>query len=180
VTRCLLSCHRNSVERQGRVARPVWRLSKFCPMREVVTRAFRKSGSSTRAGGRPFLIIASLQNSTNSAWVGVLISTVCPLPRHGRFPSALPAASTCTGVSAQPPTEIRLRFADAFASASKVFCRAMRGCLPALPENGSYQDHATLVVTQYGPSRVWEKCCRARGGVSSCLSAVAAVKVCLL
>jgi hypothetical protein len=49
-------------------------------------------------------------------------------------------------VSAQPPTEIRLRFADAFASASKVFCRAMRGCLPALPENGSYEDHATLVV----------------------------------
>jgi hypothetical protein len=29
------------------------------PMREVVTRAFRKSGSSTRVGGRPFLIIAS-------------------------------------------------------------------------------------------------------------------------
>jgi hypothetical protein len=31
------------------------------------------------------------------------------------------SVSTCTGVSAQPPTEIRLRFADAFASASKVF-----------------------------------------------------------
>ncbi len=29
------------------------------PMREVVTRTFRKSGSSTRAGGRPFLIIVS-------------------------------------------------------------------------------------------------------------------------
>jgi hypothetical protein len=111
-----------------------------------VTRAFRKRGSSTRAGGRPFLIIASLQHSTNSAWVGVLISTVCPLPRHGRFPSALPASSTCTGVSAQPPTEIRLRFADAFASGSKVFCHVMRGCQSALPENGSYEDHATLVV----------------------------------
>ncbi len=62
-----------------------------------------------------------LQHSTNSTWVGVLIRTVCPLPRHGRFPSAVPATSTCTGVSAQPPTEIRLRFADAFASSSKVF-----------------------------------------------------------
>ncbi len=29
------------------------------PIREVVTRAFRKRGSSTRVGGRPFLIIAS-------------------------------------------------------------------------------------------------------------------------
>ncbi len=119
-----------------------------CPMREVVTRAFRKSGSSTRAGGRPFLIIPSLQHSTISAWVGVLISTVCPLPRHGRFPSALPAASTCTGVSAQPPTDIRLRFADTFASASKFFCRlpCESGFLPALPENGFYEDHETLVV----------------------------------
>ena len=89
--------------------------------REVVTRAFRKSGLSTRAGERPHLIIASLQHSTNSAWVGGLVRTVCPLPRHGRFPSALPPATRSTGVSALPPTDIRMRFADAFASGSKVF-----------------------------------------------------------
>jgi hypothetical protein len=99
-------------------------------MREVVTRVFRKSGSSTRAGGRPFLIITregrpfliivSLQHSTNSSWVDVLIRTVCQLPRHGRFPSTLPDVSTSTGVSAQPPTDIRLRFADVFVSEIKV------------------------------------------------------------
>jgi hypothetical protein len=83
---------------------------QFCPMWEVVTRSFRKSGSSRRAGGRPFLIISSLEHSTKSAWVGVLISTVWPLPRHGRFPSSLPVAPTYTGVSAQPPTEIRLTY----------------------------------------------------------------------
>jgi hypothetical protein len=62
--------------------------------------------------------------------------------------SALPAVSTCTGVSAQPPTEIRLRFADVFASVSKVFFVAGHSSriLPALPENGFYEDHATLVV----------------------------------
>ena len=102
------------------------------PIREVVTRAFRKSGLSTRAGERPHLIIASLQHSTNSAWVGGLVRTVCPLPRHGRFPSALPPATRSTGVSAQPPTDIRLRFADAFASASKVFLSlAMRDRISA-------------------------------------------------
>jgi hypothetical protein len=41
--------------------------------------------------------------------VGVIIITVYPLPRHGRFPSGLPVVSTSTGVSAQPPTKIRLR-----------------------------------------------------------------------
>ena len=41
----------------------------------------------------PFLMSASLQHSTNSTWIGVLISTVCPLPRHGRFASVLPAAT---------------------------------------------------------------------------------------
>jgi hypothetical protein len=46
---------------------------------------------------RPFLIIVSLRHSTNSVCVGVLISTVCPLSRHGRFPSALPLASTSKG-----------------------------------------------------------------------------------
>jgi hypothetical protein len=61
--------------------------------------------------GRPFLIITSLQHSTNSVWVGVLIRTVCPWSRHWRFPSELPAASTSTRVSVQPPTEIRcIRF----------------------------------------------------------------------
>ncbi len=127
---------------------PLPMYTAVCPMREVLTRAFRERGSSTRAGGRPFLIIVSLQHSTNSDWVGVLISTVCPLPRHGHFPSALHATSTCTGMSAQPPTDIRLRFADTFASANKVFCRwpCARGFLPALPENGFYEDHTTLVV----------------------------------
>jgi hypothetical protein len=38
-----------------------------CPIRSVVTRVFRKRGSSTREGLRPFLIIASLQHSSNSA-----------------------------------------------------------------------------------------------------------------
>ena len=138
----------------------IMRHTSVCPMREVVTRAFRKSGSSTRAGGRQFLIIASrgeersfliiasLRHSTKSAWVDVLIRTVCPLPRHGRFPSALPAVSTPTGASAQPPTDIRLRFADAFASASKV-CLSLAMCpgfLPALPRNVFYEDHAMLVV----------------------------------
>ena len=60
-------------------------------------------------------------HSRNSAWVGVLVSTVCPLPRHGRFPSGLPPATRSTGVSAQPPTNNRFRFADVSASASKVF-----------------------------------------------------------
>jgi hypothetical protein len=39
-----------------------------------------------------------------------------------------------------------LRFADAFTSASKDFLSlSMRGFLPTLPENGFYEDHATLV-----------------------------------
>ncbi len=40
------SIHKHLIH--GRVARPVWRLSKFCPMREVVTRAFRKINKSWR------------------------------------------------------------------------------------------------------------------------------------
>ena len=92
------------------------------PMREVVTRDFRKSGSSTRAGARPFLIIASLQHSTNTLWVGVLVSTVCQLQRHGRFPSVLlPPATRSTGVSAQPPTKNRFRFATVLSLPVVVF-----------------------------------------------------------
>jgi hypothetical protein len=35
------------------------------------------------------LIISSLQDSSNSAWVGGFVSVPCPLSRHGRFPSSL-------------------------------------------------------------------------------------------
>ncbi len=62
-----------------------------CPIRAVVTRAFRNRGSSTREGLRPFLIIDSLQHSSNSVWFGGFVSIVCPLPRQGRFASALPS-----------------------------------------------------------------------------------------
>jgi hypothetical protein len=84
------------------------------PIREVVTRTFRKSGSSTRVGGRPFLIITSRDETipdnhlaptfyTNSSW------------------------STSTGVSAQPPTDIRLCFDDEFVSVIKV-CLSLVVC----------------------------------------------------
>jgi hypothetical protein len=44
-----------------------------CPIRAVVTRPFRKRGSSTTEGLRPHLIIASLQYSWNSAWLGLYV-----------------------------------------------------------------------------------------------------------
>ena len=47
-------------------------------------------------GGRPFLIITSFQHFTNSSWVSVLVSTVCPLPRHGHFSSVFPPATRST------------------------------------------------------------------------------------
>ncbi len=85
---------------------------------KVVTRAFR---SSTREGLRPFLIIASLQHSSNSAWLGGFVSIVWPLPRQGRFASALPSPHTSTVLSACPPTNSRFLFFDASASVRKVF-----------------------------------------------------------
>ncbi len=79
---------------------------------------------------------------------GILIITVCPFPRQGCFLSVLPVVSTCTGVSGQHPTEIRLRFADVFVSPSKVFSSLTMetGFLSTLPENGFYEDHTTLVM----------------------------------
>jgi hypothetical protein len=48
-----------------------------------------------------------------------------------------------------------LRFADAFASASKVFLSlVMLGFLPALPENGFYEDLATLVSDSFHAATV--------------------------
>ncbi len=92
-----------------------------CPIRAVVTRVFRNRGSSTREGLRPFLIIASLQHSSNSAWFGGFDSIVCPLPRQGRFTSTLTSPHTSTGLSGCPSTNIRFLFFDASTSASKVF-----------------------------------------------------------
>jgi hypothetical protein len=92
-----------------------------CPIRAVVKRVFRKRGSSTSEGLRPFLIIASLQHSSNSAWLGCFVSVVCPLPRHWHFASALASPHRSTSLSAYPPTAIRLRFFDASAAASKDF-----------------------------------------------------------
>jgi hypothetical protein len=51
-------------------------------------------------------------------------------------------------MSIQPSTDIRLRFADAFASANKV-CLSLVMCpgfLPVLPRNVFYEDHTMLVV----------------------------------
>ncbi len=79
------------------------------PMWEVVTRDLRKRGSSTRTGGRPFLIMSSLQHPTNLAWVGVLISiTFCNEIQR----------SVCT---TSTETDINLRFTDASSSWSNVF-----------------------------------------------------------
>ena len=86
-----------------------------------MTRALRKRGSSTREGLRPFLIIASLQHSWNSAWLGCFVSIVCPLPRHWRFPSALSSPHRSTAWSVCPQTAIRFRLFDASAAASKDF-----------------------------------------------------------
>jgi hypothetical protein len=92
-----------------------------CPIRTVVTRVFRKRGSSTREGLRPFLIIASLQHSSNSTWLGCFVSIVCPLPSHWRFASVLSSPHRSTTLSVYPPTAIRLRFFDVSAAASKDF-----------------------------------------------------------
>ncbi len=57
------------------------------PCEKFVMSTFRKRASSTRIGGRPFLIMTSLPHSTNSgAWFGrvSLISTVCLLPTESR------------------------------------------------------------------------------------------------
>ncbi len=81
--------------------------------------------------------------------LSVLMRTVCPLPRNGRFPSALPATTRSTGVSTQPPTNDRL-----------CFCRFMRCCKQSLSvtrharpdfclhfqRNFFYEDHSMLVM----------------------------------
>jgi hypothetical protein len=106
------------------------------PMWEVVTRDLRKRGSSTRTGGRPFLIMSSLQHSTNLAWVGVLISiTLCNEIQR----------SVCT---TSTETELSLRFAEDPLLEVTCFCHStcMRGFLTALPRNVFYEDHAMLVV----------------------------------
>ncbi len=97
---------------------------------------------------RQFLIITSLQHSTNSTWVGVLISTVCPLSRHGRFPSVLPAASTSTGVSNTTSNRNQVAFCRCirFCKESIFVTGHARGFPSGLPENGFYEDHTTLVV----------------------------------
>ena len=106
MTRCLLSCHRNSAERHS-------------PIRTVVTRVFRKRGSSTTEGLRPHLIIVSLQHSSNLVWLGCFVSIVCPLPRQGRFASALPSPHRSTALSGYPP----MLYADMlWICVGKAFC----------------------------------------------------------
>ena len=130
-----------------------------CPIRVVVTRVFRKSGSSTRAGGRPFLIIAWRVETIPDNHLAPTFYKISlgPCSHQNSLSVAdetwalsigIPDVSTSTGASAQPPTDIRLRFADVFASASKV-CLSLTMCpgfQPALPRNVFYEDHSMLVV----------------------------------
>jgi hypothetical protein len=70
---------------------------------------------------RPFLIISSLQDSSNSGWVAYFVSVVYPLSRHGYFPSAWSCPYRSTELSVCPPTNIRCRFLDVSSSGSNVF-----------------------------------------------------------
>ena len=72
-----------------------------CPIRVVVTRVFRKRGSSTTEGLRPHLIIVSLQHSSNSAWLGCFVRIVCPLPRQWWFVSVTFHLGTYSGLNCQ-------------------------------------------------------------------------------
>ena len=113
-------------------------------IREVVTRVFRKSGSSTSAGGRPFLIITSLQHSTNSEWVGVLVNTVCPLSRHQHY--LLERDPQECFHNLQPTTGSVLTIHPLLDA--KSFCHSPCGCgfLAELPRNGSDEDHVMVVA----------------------------------
>ena len=95
-------------------------------------------------GGRPFLIITSLQHSTNSEWVGVLVNTVCPLSRHQHY--LLERDPQECFHNLQPTTGSVLPMQPLLEA--KSFCHSPSGhrFLTALPRNGSDEDHTMLVV----------------------------------
>jgi len=67
------------------------------------------------------LIVTREPYRVSSYWLGGFVSIVCPLPRHWRFASALSSPHRSTALSSCPPTNIRFRFFDVSASASKDF-----------------------------------------------------------
>jgi len=94
------------------------------------------------------LIVTREPYRVSPYWLGGFVSIVCPLPRHWRFASALSSPHRSTALSSCPPTNIRFRFFDVSASASKDFLsHYILGVLRStLPKNGFYSGHAMLIV----------------------------------